>query len=227
MRRALITTRHDAQHQYMSLSLFPSSAEGDPGVCQYSRDSGDTEYIQSIQGGGHIYGRWTGGANGKIQLADAAAEKTDGWNFTFPLHETEATENYVHVTIHTSSAPDFVNLTYAHEATHRAMDTAINANLPASTDGDKVPDVWEDQIPGMSTETANSFAGEFNISGGGDTEFYSVLGGAFRYGTVKQSKNGPALAQNQYNGVVPEDADESNDWSAGGSVNWNTLEGVQ
>ncbi len=94
---------------------------------------------------------------------------------------------------------------------------------------DGVPDAWEHEIPGMRANSQNdssdSFGEAFNVSRGSaasrDEEFYCVLGGAFRFGTVTRSKGGQALPSSSYRaGTIPAAAEEDKDWSHN-SQNWN------
>ncbi len=185
------------------------SAEGNPGACKFSRDPNNAVYAKY----------WTNGnANGKyvatentIYLSDKAAAK-NSWTYTFPEGGRQL-PNAVGFTINTATAPEFVNLTYAHEDTHR-----IISSKPLKVGEDRVPADWEADV-GSSDSTADSFGAAFAISAGSpaprDEEFYCVVGGTLTYGSFVQ----PPMAKGtpEYHGTTPEQASNDNDWSESGS----------
>lgn len=200
---------------------------GGGAVCQFSRDkANDTangNYV-AYWSNGTANGLWKPGVgkHGRIYISDKAAQKIDGWDYSFPETPNAANAGWLHIDISVDNAPDFVNLTYAHEITHRILhQSATNAN---DSDGDEIPDAWENLIPGMRTNTNDSFAGQFTVSSADpdrDNEFYCVIGGGMlkEFGSVKKSRNGAALPEGSYKGETPIDADEDLDWAIDGT-NW-------
>ena len=196
--------------------------EGEPGVCDYSRDPNAPNY--AAYESENPDADWAFGtySNGTIYLHDPAGA-TDSWNFEFPEVSNATTQNWVHVEISIDNAPDFVNLVLAHERVHKALD----GHGMLDDDDDNVPDDWEDDIPGMKTDETDSFGEHFDISEGSDAsrdeEFYCVIGGAFTFGSIKESgaTNADDLSVNLYraNEGVPQSADTENDWSKDGA-NW-------
>ena len=196
----------------------------DPVVCMYSRTAGSNyaQWIEEIpyQVNGQTHYAFGKYQNNTIYISNAAGQRTQGWSFDFPKTRNAANQNWVHVDIDVDNAPDFVNLTYAHEKTHKLIDQAGGPD----GDGDGVPDAWEIQIPGMKANSLDSFGSQFTVSIGGgarDNEFYCVIGGGMlsEFGSVKVSRDGPKLNADRYHGKVPQDANEDADWSVGGK-NW-------
>lgn len=207
-------------HYYWSL-------EGDPAVCAFSRTPGNPKYakwVASVPGHPGAYGVHNP-ENGEIAISDVAAKQTNGWPpYIFP--ENGVHDDWIHFEIEVKNAPDFVNLVFAHEMTHRQLN-ALNLNLDNDKDRDGVPDVWEERIPGMKSNSDDSFAGAFTISDGSaakrDEEFYAVLSGALKKGTKTATVFGKIIKNpptGNYEGGLAVDADESKDWSKD-SVNWN------
>ena len=141
---------------------------------------------------------------------------------------------WINFTIQVENAPDFVNLTFAHEMTHKTLDELDidDDSELRDDDGDGVPNTWEQAVPGMrwkdpaqgqeDPKDTDSFGNHFdNISedsaASRDEEFYCVLGGAVSdFGEITDNElTGP------YNGVVPEKANTAHDWSEG-SENWKS-----
>lgn len=204
------------------------SKEGNPAVCAYSRTPGDSNYVKWS----HIYvdpithkerpdvfGSEDPNS-GQITFYDAVAEK-NSWSYSFP-EKADAPANWVRFKINTSNAPDFVNLTFAHEQMHKLLHAK-----PPGIDGDHVPALWEQQIPGMNANSDHSFgnipAGYFTLSDRGaarDQEFYCAIGSAFHFGTATDPSTGKSLPVSAYlGGVGTVSAASANDWSVDG-VNW-------
>ncbi|MEX2389817.1 MAG: hypothetical protein WD534_18210 [Phycisphaeraceae bacterium] len=191
------------------------AGEGQP-VCMFSRQEVDWAAAHpDDEDEDTIYGAYF---NDQIYIFDVAV--THGpWDFTFP--EGDGEPDWVSFTIDADSSPAFVNVTYAHEKTHEELESAFSDN-PGLVDSDQdgVPDSWEEDVPGMETNTEESFEGEFSISedsdASDDAEFYCVLGGAFSpYGETVDMK-GMTEADYKDRGVIPVQANEDSDWSTEG-----------
>jgi len=205
-------------HFYWSLE---GAGDGET-VCEFSRVPGQPKYakwVDAVPGFSGAYGAWK---DGEILLSNKAAKK-ESWTFSFPKTQNAGNENWVHVEISVENAPDFVNLTYAHERVHEEIDAAQGGD---DTDNDGVPDQWENNIPGMDFDSSDSFGAQFSVSdnpdnaGTRDEEFYAVLSGAFTFGSIKESREGDPLPFNQYSaGIKAVQADETIDWSKDGT-NW-------
>jgi hypothetical protein len=202
-------------HYYWSL-------EGDPAVCAFSRDSENANYVRwcaTVPNHPTAYGIWSP-SDELIAISDVAAKK-ESWQYSFPENGTH--EDWIHFSINVTNSPDFVNVVFAHEATHRICD---GTGLGTDTDNDGVPDAWEERIPGMNPNSQDSFGGAFTVSEASDAtrdeEFYAVLSGAVKKGTNAATafstitKNPPT---GNYEGGMCYDADETKDWSKDG-VNW-------
>jgi len=125
----------------------------------------------------------------------------------------------VHFKLKTDYYTDTVNMTHAHEKTHKkCYQNTPSTPGPGDLDGDRVPDSWEDDVPGMSSSTIDSFTRRcFSKSPRNslrDNEFYAYLGGAYVFGSI--TRNPPTA----YKGVKGEKSKKENDWSLNG-YNWN------
>jgi len=196
------------------------SKEGSPGVCAYSRDPDDELFAKHADGNA-AFGAYDANSD-TIGIFDKAADQTS-WSFEFPK-TANAPQSWVRVSIETDNAPDFVNLTFAHERVHPALGQLdfSDSNI-SDDDSDGVPGEWEIQIPGMDPNAGDSFGrNQFSVSFGSgasrDEEFYAVLGGGFSpFGEVKESGATGADALDPNNYMVPEgiagEAQTENDWS--------------
>lgn len=199
-------------------------------VCMFSRTANDPDYAAwDRQGQGdsrEAYGQTS--KDGNITLFDRAA-KTERWNYKFPEGANPTPDStWPAFTITTTNAPDFVNVTYAHERTHAIIfmrglarrGTNPEKKEEASLDFDRDGVHNGEEIAlGMNPSRADSFKNAFSISRGSpasrDAEFYCVFGGALSpHGQLTKPEARPAYA-----GQVPSDANEDNDWSKGG-VQW-------
>jgi len=208
-------------------------------VCQFSRDEEHADYAKFWGGGAH-FGKFEAneGNNGTIYIGNKAAsadpKKWPGAKevYAFPQGQNPPND-WIQFTIDAKHAPDFVNLTYAHEATHRVLQKDVPQLQLPDDDGDGVPNAWEDAVPGMQFEEpavivngvvtdpkdTDSFGGHFTVSAASgakrDEEFYCVLGGALsELGDV----TGNPLT-GAYHGVIPDESKIEHDWSVD-SENW-------
>ncbi len=189
------------------------SKEGNPAVCSFSRDLSDSQYA-AYWNTTTAYGKY---ASGKIYISDKAANST-GFSYSFP-EGSGASSDWVRFSINTTNGPETVNLTHAHESTHKMADSW---GSQTDSDGDGIPDTYEAAVPGMNILNKDSFGNNFKLSGTSgaerDEEFYCVLGGAYTFGSITDSEGENATVT--YYGVKPEAPTIANDWSKG-SINWN------
>jgi len=205
------------------------SQEGNPAVCEFSRDAQNTKYAK-YWASGTSYGKYESGEgpNGTIYLSDkvATGDKIEGWEYNFPEgHQPQ--NGIVAFELDPENAPEFANLSYAHEATHRTLHLLGplgNGTGPQDDqDQDGVPNGWEDAVAGMDKTKSNTFGNAFKVSAGSaasrDEEFYCVLGGAFKYGRFVAP--GESVAAENYHGESPSAANNGNDWAENGTQ-WTT-----
>ena len=198
------------------------SKEGNPGACKYSRTAGDADYAKYGGGGGGKKGEYKPDTN-EIVLYDGATTPFPG-PVVFP-EGTGAPASWVAWRYNPQNPTDVVNISYAHEKTHRI--TIQATGWPAQPrperddrDGDCVPDTWERKVAGMRDDRSDTFGTHFtgsNTSGAPrDNEFYAWMSGAYMPEVGEFTANAPS----EYHGAKPPRSAYEQDWALNG-YNWN------
>jgi len=210
-------------------------------VSQFSRDGEHADFAQYWEGAHHGKFEPDEGPDGTIYIGNkAAASDPEKWPGDAEVNEFPEGQNppndTIQFTIDARHAPDFVNVTYAHEATHRVLQKDVPQLGLDDDDGDRIPNDWEAVVPGMKYEVeaeldeqgevsdpedTDSFEDHFKVSAASDAtrdeEFYCVLGGA--RSDLGDITGNPLTGP--YNGVVPDQANIEYDWSVD-SENWKS-----